>query len=170
MADNSQLDVLLEQSAKTDIPLLLKAKEDAKRRVKDNPSPANLAALSRSSKMLDEAMNNQNENRNFADVSAVLGYLRNSGRKVSQSQLYKDLKRGYLRRQPDRSFRQRDVDQYATLLPLVSMPEQKADESADLAKEKLQEEIAKTREQKLSIRFSREKESGKYILRENVYL
>ena len=56
MADANQLDALLEQSARTDSPLLLKAKEDAKKKVKGDPSPANLAAFSRSKKMLDEAM------------------------------------------------------------------------------------------------------------------
>ena len=67
MADATQLDALLEQSERTDIPLLLKAKEDAKKKVKDDPSPANLAALSRSKKMLDEAMSNQGGNKNFSE-------------------------------------------------------------------------------------------------------
>ncbi len=45
-----------EQSERTDIHLLLKAKRGCQEKVKDDPSPANLAALSRSKKMLDEAM------------------------------------------------------------------------------------------------------------------
>lgn len=48
MTDTDQnLDSLLERSSGTDVPLLLKAKEDAKRRVKDDPSATNLAALGR---------------------------------------------------------------------------------------------------------------------------
>ncbi len=171
MAENEQnLDSLLERSSGTDVPLLLKAKEDAKRRVKDDPSAANLAALKSANQMLRDAMSSQNGNRNFPDVKHVLAYLQGEGRKVSQAQVYKDLKKGLLRRQPDKSFRQRDVDLYATMLPLVSMPEGRADENTDLAREKLQEDIAKTREQRLSIIFAREKESGKYILREDVAL
>ena len=100
----------------------------------------------------------------------MLAYLQEQGRKVCQSQLYKDLKRGHLRRQADKSFKQRDVDFYATTLPLVSMPEAEADESADLAREKMREEVAKLREQRLSITFDRETKSGKYILREEVAL
>lgn len=171
MAEKEQtLDALLERSASTDIPLLIKAREDAKRRVKDDPTAANLAALKSANQLLRDALGNQQGNRTFADVKSVLAYLQNNGRKVSQAQLYKDLKRGYLRRQPDKSFRQRDVDAYATTLSVVSMPEREADENSDLAKQKLREDIAKTREQRRSIVFAREKEAGKYILREDVSL
>ena len=170
MADANQLDALLEQSARTDIPLLLKAKEDAKKKVKDDPSPANLAAFSRSKKMLDEAMSKQTGNKSFPDVKSVLSYLQDAGRKISQAQLYKDLKRGYLRRQPDKSFRQRDVDAYASTLAIVSMPEARTDGVIDLAEEKLREEVGKIREQRQSIAFDREIKAGKYILREDVAL
>ena len=87
MADATQLDALLEQSERTDIPLLLKAKEDAKKKVKDDPSPANLAALSRSKKMLDEAMSNQTDDKTLPNVKAVLEYLHKAGRKIGQAKL-----------------------------------------------------------------------------------
>lgn len=170
MADATQLDALLEQSERTDIPLLLKAKEDAKKKVKDDPSPANLAALSRSKKMLDEAMSNQGGNKTFPKVESVLEYLQAAGRKISQSQLYKDIKRGYLRRQPDRSFKQRDVDNYAATLAIISMPEAKTDGVIDVAEKKLEEEYLKTREQRISIAFDRQIKAGKYIKREEVAL
>lgn len=171
MAENEQnLDALLERSFGTDVPLLLKAREDAKRRVKDDPSAPNLAALNRANQMLRDAMSNQGSSRVFADVKSVLNYLREQGRKISQAQIYKDLKRGHLRRQPDASFKQRDVDLYASTLKLVAMPEAVADEACDLAREKVQEEVLKLREQRKSIVFAREKESGKYILREDVAL
>lgn len=170
MADATQLDALLEQSERTDIPLLLKAKEDAKKKVKDDPSPANLAALSRSKKMLDEAMSNQSGNKTFPDVKTVLTYLQDSGRKISQAQIYKDLKRGYLRRQPDKSFKLRDVDNYAATLAIISMPEAKTEGVIDLAEEKLKEEVGKLREQKQSIAFDRQIKAGKYIKREEVAL
>ncbi len=170
MAEPTQLDALLEQSERADIPLLLKAKEDAKKKVKDDPSPANLAALSRSKKMLDEAMSNQGGNKTFPKVENVLEYLQAAGRKISQSQLYKDIKRGYLRRQPDRSFKQRDVDNYAATLAIISMPEAKTDGVIDLAEEKLKEEVGKLREQRQSIAFDRQIKAGKYIKREEVAL
>lgn len=170
MADATQLDALLEQSERTDIPLLLKAKEDAKKKVKDDPSPANLAAFSRSKKMLDEAMSNQNGNRTFPDVKSVLAFLQDAGRKISQSQIYNDINRGFLRRQPDKSFKQRDVDAYASTLKIISMPKAKTDGVIDLAEEKLREEVGKLREQRQSIAFDREVKAGRYILREEVAL
>ena len=171
MAETEQnLDSLLERSSGTDVILLLKAKEDAKRRVRDDPSAANLSALSRVSQMLRDAMATNENGKNFPDIKSVLDYLLASGRKIAQSTLYRDFRRGLLRRQPDKSFRQRDVDAYAKMLPVVSLPEAKTDQSNDLAREQMQENIEKIREQKLSIRFSREKDAGKYILREEVAL
>lgn len=164
------LDSLLERSNGTDVPLLLKAKEDAKRRVKDDPSAANLTALNRATQMLRDAMSNQNGDQNFGSVKDVLAYLESQGRKISQSQLYKDLKRGFIRRQKDGSFRQRDVDQYASTLPLMALPEKEADAMSDLARQELEEKVAKTREQRLAIAFDRKVKEGKYILREDVAL
>lgn len=171
MAETNRLDVLLEQSAKKDIPFLLKAKEEAKKKVKDDPTPANLAAFGRSKKMLDEAMSNQNGTKFLPDIKAVLQYLQETaGRKIGQSKLYNDINSGLLRRQPDKSFKVRDVDNYATFLPLVSMPQAKADGQLDLAEEKLKVEIGKLDEQRKSIIFDREIKSGKYILKEEVAL
>lgn len=170
MADATQLDALLEQSERTDIPLLLKAKEDAKKKVKDDPSPANLAALSRSKKMLDEAMSNQTDDKTLPNVKAVLEYLHKAGRKIGQAKLYNNINEGVLRKQPDASFKKRDVDRYATLLPLVSMPEAKTDENSDLAKEKMQVDIDKGREQLRSLALDRQIKAGKYIKREEVAL
>lgn len=171
MADTEQnLDSLLERSSGTDVPLLLKAKEDAKRRVKDDPSAANLAALNRATQMLRDAMSNQNGDQNFGSVKAVLAYLVEQGRKISQSQLYKDIKLGFVRRQKDGGFRQRDVDQYAATLPMLALPEKEADAMSDLARRELEEKVAKTREQRLAIAFDRKVKEGKYILREDVAL
>lgn len=170
MADAEQnLESLLERSSGTDVPLLLKAKEDAKRRVKEDPSSANLAALDRATQMLRDAMSNQ-DGGNFGKVKDVLIYLTDQGRKISQAQLYKDLRLGFLRRQKDGSFSRRDVDQYASSLKLVAMPEKEADAMSDLARQELEEKVAKTREQRLAISFDRKVKEGRYILREDVSL
>lgn len=170
MADVEQnLESLLERSSGTDVPLLLKAKEDAKRRVKDDPSSANLAALDRATQMLRDAMSKQ-DGGNFGSVKDVLAYLTEQGRKISQSQLYKDIKLGFVRRQKDGGFRQRDVDQYAATLPMLALPEKEADAMSDLARQELEEKVAKTREQRLAIAFDRRVKAGKYILREDVAL
>ena len=107
---------------------------------------------------------------NFGSVKDVLAYLEDQGRKISQSQLYKDIRLGFLRRQKDGGFSRRDVDQYASTLKLVAMPEKEADAMSDLARQDLEEKVAKTREQRLAISFDRKVKEGKYILREDVAL
>lgn len=114
-------------------------------------------------------MSNQ-DGGNFGSVKDVLAYLENQGRKISQSQLYKDIKLGFLRRQKDGGFSRRDVDQYASTLQLVAMPEKEADAMSELARQDLEEKVAKTREQRLAISFDRKVKEGKYILREDVAL
>lgn len=168
------IDTMLERSAGTDVPLLLKAKEDAKRRVRDDPSSANLAALDRATSMLKGAMQEQEQNqedgRTFAAVKDVLRYLRDSGRKISQSQLYKDVGAGFVRRQKDGTFRRRDIDAYATTLKMVALPERHMDDMEDLARQEMAEKIAKTKAQRATILFDLEVKRGKYVLREDVAL
>ncbi len=171
MADIEQnLDTMLERSNGTDVPLLLRAKEEAKRRVKDDPSTTNLAALARATQMLGAAKAAMGKNQVLAGVKDVLAYLQGQGRKISQSQLYKDLKRGHLRREHDGSFTQRAVDRYAQTLTLLALPEAKATELEGLAEQEMREKIGKTREQRLSISFDRQVKEAKYILREDVAL
>ncbi|MDR2821202.1 MAG: hypothetical protein LBB60_11815 [Desulfovibrio sp.] len=164
------IDDLLERSSSTDIPLLLRAKEEAKRIVKDDPCAANLNALDRATKMLRDAMIQANDNGNFTNMKDVLAYLVGSGRKISQSQLYKDLKSGFLRREKNKSFSRRNVDIYASTLPLVSMPEAEADELQELAKNELSEKVARLREQREDMAFDRAVKQRKYILRDEVSL
>jgi hypothetical protein len=164
------IDELLERSSSTDIPLLLKAKEEAKRLVKDDPSAANLSALDRANKMLRDAMTEQAGSKNFQDVAAVLAYLTEEGRKVSQSQIYKDVKRGFLRREKDRTFTKRNVDVYASTLQVVSLPERETDELQVLAKDEMTEKVARLREQREDMAFDRAVKQGKYIRRDDVSL
>lgn len=171
MADIEQnLDTLLERSSVTGVPLLPRAKEAAKRRVNDDPYPENLAAHARATQMLGAAKAAMGKNQALAGVKDVLAYLQSQGRKISQSQIYKDLKRGYLRREQDGSFSQRVVDRYAQTLTLVAMPEARARELEGLAEQEMREKIGKTREQRLTISFDRQVKEGKYILREEVAL
>lgn len=62
------------------------------------------------------------------------------------------------------------MDQYASTLQLVAMPEKEADAMSELARQDLEEKVAKTREQRLAISFDRKVKEGKYILREDVAL
>lgn len=169
VADSDRLDSILAQSSSTDVPVLLKAKEEAKRQVNADPSSANLAALDRVQRMLRDAMT-QNITENFTKMSDVLEYLQAQGRKISQSQLYKDVTKGYLKRQKDASFKKSDVERYAQTLKALALPEKEANELSDLARQESEERLAKMREQRLSIAFDRGVKQGKFIKREDVTL
>lgn len=115
-------------------------------------------------------MSRQQKAGALTSVKDVLAHLRAQGRKVSQSQLYKDLARGRLRREPDGSFTQRAVDRYAQTLAPLAMPEARADALEGLAEQEMREKIGKTREQRLSLSFDRQVKEGRYLLREDVAL
>lgn len=168
MADQEKIASFLEQSASTDIPVLLKAKEDAKRQVNTDPSPANLAALDRASRMLREAMSAQQGSKNFINVAEILDYLKEQGRKASRAQIYKDLRLGHLLRQKDGTFRRLDVDRYAQTLKAFALPEQAADEVSGLALDEAKERVGKLRAQRQALEFDRAVKQGKYIKREEV--
>lgn len=169
-ATRSELESLLERSAGTDVPVLLRAKEEAKRLVKGDPSQANLAALDRASKMLRDAMSATEQNENFQDVKAVLAFLQAEGRKIKQAKLYRDIKSGYLKRQLDMSFRRSDVDRYLSTLPLISAPDRVTEDLSALAREEQELKNRKLREQSETLAFNRAVAQGKYILRSDMEL
>ena len=115
----NDVEELLARSASTDIQVLLTAKESAKRAALDDPSQANLAALDRASKMLESAME---ATKNLKNWQAVLDHVADNGRKLSKTKLYSDINRGLLRKQPDGTFRLRDVQRYMASLPTARMP------------------------------------------------
>lgn len=164
--ESESLDSLLERSNGTDVPLLLRAKEVAKRRVKDDPTAANLSALSRVTEMLSKAMG---DNTNFKNANEVWKYLRECGRKIGHTKFYQEVGK-FIRPQKDGTFRRRDVDAYAKTLPLVVKPERELDEMGDLARRDVEEKIAKTIAQRQSIELDRRIKEGKYILRDDVTL
>ena len=117
------MEALLAKSAGTDIPVLLQAKEMAKRLVKDDPSSANLSALQRATNMLENAMSTSgNQTEFFANAGDVLRYLQEANRKIAQSTLYRDIKQGRLRKEKN-GFRLKDVERYAAHLPLSTTPD-----------------------------------------------
>lgn len=166
---NDDIQSLVAKSASTDLQVLLQAKENAKRMVMDDPSQANLSALQRATKMLDDAQAQQEDKAaSLPDVASVLAYLAESGRKIKQAKLYKDIKSGLLRRDKDLSFRRSNVDKYATTLPLASMPESVSRGIEDRQRRKDDAEIrireAEARRKELAADVA----EGKYVPREAV--
>ena len=165
--ERAAMEALLAKSAGTDIPVLLQAKEMAKRLVKEDPSSANLSALQRATAMLEGAMKNSEGVEIFKNVGEVLAYLQESGRQIEKSKLYADVRSGKLRK-TDKKFKRRDVDRYAASLPLSTTPDGRVKDAEDRQRRKDEAEIrikeatAKREEIKTAVM------EGQYVLREQV--
>ncbi|WP_461210409.1 hypothetical protein [Desulfocurvus sp. DL9XJH121] len=170
--DRRTLEELLERSAETDLPTLLRAKEEAKRRMRDDPSPQNVSVFEKASRMMEARMANvdQTAPEVLTSVAAVLDRLQAGGRKVRKSKLYQDVKAGLLARQADGGFPCAAVDAYAETLPLAALPKDDADRNKDLARRRQEATIRKIEEETARIRFRGEVERGRYIPREDVEL
>ncbi len=158
---------LLAKSASTDVRVLLTAKENAKRAALADPSQANLAALDRASKMLESAMH---ATTNFKDYRAVLNYAEENGRKLKKTKLFDDIKKGRLKKQPDGTFRQRDVDRYMASLPMAGTPDIVAEKAADRQRRKEEEEIRRLKALADKEEFLQAVREGEYVRKAAVHL
>ena len=161
------IESLLDQSRGTDIPVLLQAKEAAKKAVKDDPSNANLAALQRATRMLEDAQVGTTEKRETL-ATDVLEHLLKNGRKIKKSKLYQDIRKGILRRNADLSFSVGNVNKYGTTLPMAETPEMVAQEAEERVRRKDNADIrikeAEARRKELAADVA----EGKYIPRDMV--
>lgn len=103
----------------------------------------------------------------FKSRVEVLKYLWTQGAKVSRGKLYNDAESGKLRIQADGSVLLSDVDIYVMAYLKAGKKGGMAPEIENLNKEKLNEEIKKLKEQNKKLAWEREKETGKYILRDD---
>jgi hypothetical protein len=86
---------LAEKSAETDLAFLRKAKEEAKKRMKDNPSPDNISAFNKARDVVDTEtarLPATTPGRAFKTQLDAVAFLRDRGFKVSKSALSRDLK------------------------------------------------------------------------------
>ncbi|WP_297849302.1 hypothetical protein [uncultured Desulfovibrio sp.] len=158
---------LLAKSASTDVQVLLTAKENAKRAALDDPSQANLAALDRASRMLESAMQ---ATTNLKDYRAVLTYTEENGRKLKKTKLFDDIRKGRLKKQPDGTFKQRDVDRYMASLPMAGTPDIVAEKAADRQRRKEEADIRKAEAAAEREEFDLAVKKGKFVPREQVHL
>ena len=158
---------LLAKSASTDVQVLLTAKENAKRAALDDPSQANLAALDRASRMLESAMQ---ATTNLKDWRAVLAHVEENGRKLGKTKMFEDIKKGRLKKQPDGTFRQRDVDRYMASLPLAGTPDAVAEKAADRQRRKEEADIRKAEAAAEREEFDLAVKKGRFVPREQVHL
>ncbi|UIJ38503.1 hypothetical protein LWC08_02750 [Desulfobaculum bizertense] len=167
--DKQALEQLLERSAETDWPTLLKAKEEAKRQMREDPSPQNVSVFEKVSRMLEARMAHGGKAQ-LGSTKDVLAFLSEEGRKVKKSKLYADIKSGLLRKQPDGTFSESEVLAYAESLPVMAVPKKDSEQLKELAARRQLATIHKLEEETSRIQFRAEVERGKYIPRENLEL
>ena len=139
MAEQNSIAERVEKSSSTDVRILLQAKEDAKRALLEDPTnPALITAFEKSSKLLGAAMQEQQK---LKSVPEVLAYVGECGRKLGRAKLYKDIQEARLKRQPDGSFRQKDVDRYMLSLATLGTPDGLTEKVADRQRRKEEADI-----------------------------
>ena len=157
---------LVEMSRKNDIPALLNAKNRAQQDVYSDPSKENLAVLERATAMLEKAMDAGQNCKNWKEA---LTYLQEDcGRKIGQTKLFADIKAGRLRKQPDGTFKRRDLDRYAASLPTAGTPDKLATDAARRQREKEEQEIRRIRAVADKEEFILKVKQGQYISRDDV--
>ena len=158
---------LVEMSRKNDIPALLNAKNRAQQDVYSDPSKENLAVLERATAMLEKAMD---AGQNCKTWKEALDYLNEDcGRKISKTKLFEDIKVGRLRKQPDGTFKRRDLDRYAASLPTAGTPDRMATDAARRQREKEEHEIRRIKNAADREEFDLKVKQGKFIARDAVY-
>ena len=172
---DTTLDALLEKSASADVRTLLGAKERARRAMIEDPSAGNLAAFEKASRLLEAAQASKakpaaeaDEPTVLQDYRAVLEYVAGQGRKLAKTKLYGDVNRGRLKKQPDGSFKIRDVDRYLVSLPTSGTPDGVAEKAADRQRRKEEADIRKAEAQAKSEEFKLATLQGKYLPREQI--
>lgn len=172
-----RLEELIEQSKGSDIQALLTAKEKAKMAAATSPTPANITALDKATRMFDQAMEKQamekqamQEKTVLTSCKDVLAYAEQQGRKIAKTKLYGDVSRGKLKKQPDGSFRVKDVDRYFLSLPSLGTPEGLAEKVADRMRRKEEADIRRAEAAARREEFDLDVRLGKYIPREQIYL
>ena len=82
------------------------------------------------------------EARQYRTWKEALTYLNEDcGRKISKTKLFEDIKVGRLRKQPDGTFKRRDLDRYAASLPTAGTPDKLATDAARRQQQKEEQEI-----------------------------
>lgn len=171
----SRISELIDQSGETDIQALLAAKENAKRRMLEDPSAANVAAFEKAKDLLERTMgalraaSDAAGPRRFDRLSDVVKYLKSEGYKIGKSKLYQDAKAGFLSGDETHGYTLDAVLAYAHTQMLEKVAGSDKGSRIDLLTEvRLQKEVEKLTEQVKKLQFELSRDQGKYLLKEDV--
>ena len=116
---NTDMLALAEQSAQTDLAFLLKAKEEAKKRMKDKPSPENISAFNKARDAVEAETTRLSNPSPLGVLKTQLdavAFLKERGFKVSKSALNRDLKAGKISTNANGHFEENALLAYAVAL------------------------------------------------------
>lgn len=173
MSEEFSLEQLVEKSNSTDASVLLNVKEQAKRAMLEDPtSRAAIDAFEKASRNLNLAMQEKQGEKldSLRNWQAVLDYVAEGGRKLGRNKLYKDIEKGLLKRQPDKTFRVKDVDVYMESLQTLGTPDGLAEKAADRKRRKDEADIRKTLAAAQLEELKLAKEQGKVIDKDVLHL
>lgn len=175
--DRNELDNILSESGKTDLSVLISAKEETKQRALQDPSPVNLVAMERATNMIEKHLAKERaadpetylQFQDSKNAAAVLRFLHANGWKVEKTQFYQHVKQGKLARNEQGLFTRRAVLKYAKdWVPRNDTGKKVGEEQDDLQRIKLEEEIKRIRVQQERENFKLDAERGKYLPRAEV--
>ena len=156
---------LAEKSAETDLAFLLKAKEEAKKRMKTNPSPENISAFNKARDAVDTEtarLTAAAPGRIYKTQLDAVAFLRDRGYKVSKSALNRDLKAGRISTDTNGHFEENSLLAYAVALKApTATVEHKALTSATTDRLSADAELKKYQSERLKLKL--EKEQGKLM-------
>ncbi len=173
MTEENGINKVIEKLDSQHLAALVKTESVALRNMTESPTEANIRAYKKAKEERQAAQDGESDakqNANFKDAKAALAYIQEQGRKLGQTKMYEDIKAGLLRKQPDGSFRLRDVTRYLQSLPLSGTPDKVADKAADRQRKKEVAEIRRINAVADREEFSLAVAKGKYIPKEQVYL
>lgn len=159
---NQDLLALAEKSAETDLAFLLRAKEEAKKRMKDNPSPENISAFNKARDAVDTEtarVSAAAPGRVYKTQLDAVAFLKDRGFKVSKSALNRDLKAGKISTDINGHFEEASLLAYALALKEpTATAENKALSSATTFRLSADAELKKYQAERQKLKL--EKEQG----------
>ncbi|OLN31305.1 hypothetical protein DVDV_0093 [Desulfovibrio sp. DV] len=158
----------IERSAATDLPALLRAKEEAKRRMKDDPSKPNVEAFRTVRDEVDKAATDRpaGEGRLFAKKPGALAYLQGRGFAIQKTKFYADCKAGLVPTNAQGQYEEAVLLAYAAKLPVAAKEEDGKLNSE--ARRRLSADADHKSEQALLAKMRREKLEGQLVARSEV--
>lgn len=158
----------IERSAATDLPALLRAKEEAKKRMKDDPSKPNVDAFRAVRDEVDKAVADRpaGEGRLFAKKLGALRYLQGRGFAIQKTKFYDDCKAGLIPTNAQGQYEEPVLLAYAAKLPVAA--KEKDGALAAESCRRLAADADHKSEQALIAKMRREKMEGLLVPRAEV--